>query len=414
MKFPELTNYRDKTYRAVLISCLLIMILTGDILNPALSYMALHLPAQDNNFINYATWSNIAPSLPFMLSVVISYSVNNLGYRRLIFVVFVLSLVGCGLLVNIPLSQFFVLSVIIALIGVLYRAVFFSLDRQLSVTLVDKIYDFQSDILLWGSILGAANIKLSSFLYSHYQLTGLVVCFVIGSCGLYYFLRQIPPVVVIEKQFQSHSTLVNPLKVLRTLREFPGFVIYILIMAVFMLIGSSSNLLLMTKIHQEQIAFDTYTTLLSGSMLISAASALFCKMKISRRWSHQAVLVLLLAINALFTIIMAQSLLVSIFAVSYVLLAAVNGIIFINMNSLLFEHLKQDHKLVSISPLINGFIASFFFAVSLLGQLASNVALKAGVDYRQIYLFCGIATFLLAGGLLRLKAPQAIAGLNEL
>lgn len=409
IKFPLLANYRDKTYRSVLISCLLIMILTGDILNPALSYISLHLLLNDSRFINYATWANIAPSLPFMLSILISYSVNNLRYRRLIGVVFILTMIGCLLLLRIPVNQFFILSLLIAAIGFLYRAVYFSLDRQLSVTLVDKIYDFQGDILFWGSILGAANIKLSSYLYSHYQLTGLVIYFMLGSCGLFYFLRQIPPVRIVEKRLTSPMLLPNPIKVIKTLYEFPGFVMYILIMAAFMLLGGSSNLLLMTKIHQEQIVFDIYTTLLSFSMLISAISAVISKMNIFRYLSHRNMLVLLLIFNAILTSLMALDRAIIIFALSYILVSAVNGIIFINMNSLLFEHIKQDYKLVNISPLINGFIASLFYAVSLLGQLGTNFALHAGIGYGQIYLICAVTSLILSSMLFNLKTSETVS-----
>ena len=413
LKSLTITNYRDKTYRSVLISCLLIMILIGDILNQALNYITLHLPAQSTDFINYATWANIAPSLPFMLSILISYAVNNLRYRKLTLSVFILSLCGCLLLVSLSVQQFFLLSIIIAFIGFMYRAVYFSLDRQLSVILVDRIYDFQGDILLWGSLLGAINIKLSSYLYTHYQLTGLAIYFAIGNCLLYYFLRQIPPVDVVEQQITKQKALLNPIQVISVLVKFPRFMVYILIMAIFMLIGGSSNLLLMTKIHQEQIVLDTYTTLLSFSMLISVVSAMVSKINLFRHLQYQYMLALFLLISSGLTMLMALSPHVSVFAISFILLSGLNGIIFINMNSLLFEHIRQDNKLISLSPLINGLIASLFYGVSLLGQLGTNIALHFNIGYGQIYLICALAMLVLSFGLFYLKSPQNTLALNE-
>ena len=88
MRFLNLDNYRNKTYRYVILTCILSYVLIGNILTPLLNYHAIMLPSNNPNFYNYASLANIIPSLPFMLSILISYLINNLRYKSILWLTF--------------------------------------------------------------------------------------------------------------------------------------------------------------------------------------------------------------------------------------------------------------------------------------------------------------------------------------
>lgn len=405
MKFLHLENYRDPTYRYVIITCLLAMVLIGDILSPILNYVAIALPKGSPEFNNYATIASIAPGLPFMFAFLISLVVNNLRYRYVLIGCFSVSILTALILLRVSEQHFMVLTAGIVLISFLFRSLYYSLDRQLTTILIDKIRDYQSDIFILGGVIGAINFKLSALIYAHYQISGIILLFIIG-CGLLtYCAAKIPPVAILEsKAPQDKIKLADFLSLIFHSRELLKFLV---IMSLGMLLGGVFNILLMTKIHHDQIGLASYGNLISISMLTGIVSSLACK----THWLNRLLPVRIIALSFILSgmCILGMSFNQGIvgFGVCYLLFNAFNNITLIQMSSLLFRHISLDTELIKFSPLINGTLGSLFYALSVIGQLSTNLALNHEVSYAQIFMVIALANFVLAVSLLRLKdQPQ--------
>lgn len=389
MSIINLHNYRDRNYRYVVLSCILSMILLGDILSPILNYTALNLPKNSPNFNNYATIASIAPGLPFMLSVVISYFINNIGYRILILSVFIITASLTIFMFSLSLINFLSLTVIIVMISFLYRTLYFSLDRQLSTIIVDKIHDFQSDLVIWGGIIGAVGMKLSGYLYNEFHLKGIIWCFLLGNIILFYFMRQIPPVLQVEKINRNDKKILSLKKVTRILCNYPSFLKYILLVLIIMLLGGSLNILLMAKIHHEKNVVSHYVNLIALSMLLGIIGGIASKNRWLKNIPAHKTITISVSLNSILLICLGLTANSVVFDSCYLASTAISTISFININSVIFRHIRKNIDLVQISPFINGLIASLFYLSSLLGQLLTNFALNHSLSYQSVYIIVG-------------------------
>ena len=400
MKIFQFHNYQDKAYRYLLLSGLLNMVLISNILSPILSYLSFGIK-ENSTFINHATIANLIPGLPFMFSVIISYIVNNVSYRKLITLVFLLVFTLSGVLIIFGITNFLVLAGIILFIGILYRAVYFSLDRQLCTIVGNRMYQFQSDFALLGSIIGAFDLKLSSYLYTNYHLKGVLICFVIGNILLYYCYRQIPPSVSVEQVIKTQK--IRPLALFTKLSKYPALLSYVGLIFISMFLGGTLNLLLMKKIHDYNVPISTYTTIMSISMMVNIVSSLICKTNFITKCNKQLLLAICITVASFFIIGQITFSNMLGFGVCYVATSAVFWIFYITMTSVFFMHLQQSQELILISPLINGVIGSLYYLASFSGQLVMSFFMKHVLNYQLLFVIVVIGYVVIALLILRLK-----------
>ena len=411
MSILNLTNYRDKNYCYVVLTCLISMILIGDILTPILNYSVISLPKNYPLLNYYIMAASVAPSLPFMLSIFISFAVNNFRYKVIIITCFSLSSIIAIVILVFSVNNFLLLTGCIIFISFLFRALYFSLDKQLSSLLITKIKDFQSDSFILSSILGAINYKFSAYIYTNYKLPGIIIVFLIGSCILCYCASQIDAVNELEeisnelkprltlKIISAYKIIVNHTSLLR----------FIIIMLIIMLLGGSFNILLMTKIHSEQIGIPYYSDLISLSMSLGIFSALFCKFNWLNRFHHCSIMGVSILLSGICIIGLGISDNLRLFAIFYLIYSFIDNIILIHMKCYFFWKISLSKDLIAISPFLNGLMATLFYCVSLIGQVIITQLLAGQqLNYHSIFFLIGSMNLILAFSIFILKKPMNI------
>jgi hypothetical protein len=401
MKLLNLNNYQDRNYRYVVLTCVLSFVLIGDILNPLLNFIAIALPAKNNNFYDYATLATVIPSLPFLFSFLISYLINNYPYHKIINFNYVLLLLITLVLLCVNVNNITLIAGFIALSGIIFRAIYFSLDKQLTTILAAKARDFMADITIFGALIGSINIKFAGYIYTHYQTRGILLVFAIGLVLLWWCAAQIPAVTSLESKAALPSLRVS--KLFLTIWSLPAFTRYLAIMASYLALSSSFYLLLTTKVHQEAIGIERYTSLMAAAMFCSIAGAMCCKLKfIAQQPAHKIIGLSILA-NSLCWISLSYTTTFMSFSLCYILSSIISIVTLVHMNTLILQHINSQPELVKISPLVSGAIASLFYLANLLGPLLCNLLFKAHLNYLQIYIAGGIILIAIAGIVFQLK-----------
>lgn len=401
MKFLNLHNYLDKTYRYVVLTCIFSFAIIGDILTPLLNYIAIELPKANPHFYNYATIANLAPSLPFMLSFLISYVINNLRYRHVLLLCFIGSISLSLIILLLQYNGFILLTFYVVGCSFLFRGLYLALDKQLTTILMDKVRDFQSDMFIWGGLLGALNMQLSAYVYSHYKLRGIVIIFILASIILWWLASQIPPAIKLEQQ--SSKPKLNPLLVLKTMWQHKPLVSLAALMLIIIMASGTFNILLTSKMHHDQISITTYASLNSISMILGVLTALSCKSKLMIRISTHKIIAISIVLSSLCLIGMGLSNTLHNFIVFYIILGMAGNIQFINMNTLFFRHISLSEDLSKISPLIIGIWGSLVYVVSLIGQLGINILLNYNINFQTVYIVIGIVSLVCASFMFNLK-----------
>lgn len=401
MKFLNLHNYRDRNYRYVIASCVLSFVLIGDILNPLLNFIAINLPAKSNNFYDYATLATIIPSLPFLFSFLISYLVNNYPYRKIIHFNYILLLGITMVLFGINVNNITSIAAFIALSGIIFRAIYFSLDKQLTTILAAKARDFMADITIFGALIGSINIKFAGYIYAHYQTRGILLIFAIGLILLWWCAAQIPAVQSLESKSALPSLHLRQLFL--TIWKFPSFIRYLIVMASYLALSSPFYLLLITKVHQEAIGIERYTSLMAAAMFCSIAGAICCKLKFITQQPAHKIIGLSIFANSLCWISLSYTSTFMGFSLYYILSSTISIITLVHMNTLILQHINSQPELVKISPLVSGAIASLFYLSNLLGPLLCNLLFKVHLNYLQIYIAGGIIQIAIAAIVFKLK-----------
>lgn len=401
MKFLNLHNYRDRNYRYVIASCVLSFVLIGDILNPLLNFIAINLPAKSNNFYDYATLATIIPSLPFLFSFLISYLVNNYPYRKIIHFNYILLLGITMVLFGINVNNITLIAAFIALSGIIFRAIYFSLDKQLTTILAAKTRDFMADITIFGALIGSINIKFAGYIYAHYQTRGILLIFAIGLVLLWWCAAQIPAVQSLESKSALPSLHLRQLFL--TIWKFPSFIRYLIVMASYLALSSPFYLLLTTKVHQEAIGIERYTSLMAAAMFCSIAGAMCCKLKFITQQPAHKVIGLSIFANSLCWISLSYTSTFMGFSLYYILSSTISIITLVHMNTLILQHINSQPELVKISPLVSGAIASLFYLSNLIGPLLCNLLFKVHLNYLQIYIAGGIIQIAIAAIVFKLK-----------
>lgn len=401
MKFLNLHNYRDRNYRYVIASCVLSFVLIGDILNPLLNFIAINLPAKSNNFYDYATLATIIPSLPFLFSFFISYLVNNYPYRKIIHFNYILLLGITMVLFVINVNNITLIAAFIALSGIIFRAIYFSLDKQLTTILAAKARDFMADITIFGALIGSINIKFAGYIYAHYQTRGILLIFAIGLILLWWCAAQIPAVQSLESKSALPSLHLRQLFL--TIWKFPSFIRYLIVMASYLALSSPFYLLLTTKVHQEAIGIERYTSLMAAAMFCSIAGAMCCKLKFITQQPAHKIIGLSIFANSLCWISLSYTSTFMGFSLYYILSSTVSIITLVHMNTLILQHINSQPELVKISPLVSGAIASLFYLSNLIGPLLCNLLFKVHLNYLQIYIAGGIIQIAIAAIVFKLK-----------
>ncbi len=403
MSFFNLENYRDKTYRYVIITCILSYVLIGNILTPLLNYHAITMPSNNPDFYNYATLANLVPSLPFMCSILIGYLINNLRYHSVLWLTFTGVVLISLIMLLFPNANFYWLCVYVLTCSILFRGLYFSLDKQLTIILARKIRDFQSDLVILGGIIGAIDVKLSGYLYQHYKVRGIALCFIFGCGLLYYCARKIPPVSQLEQNTSDQKVHLPFQQVVQQLWQHPQLINLIALILLVMLANSPYYTLITTKIHHDQIGLDHYTTLSSLAMFIGIFGAFIYKSKLLRHYSEIHILIGLIFLYGLTLLGIAYVNSFYQFATLYILSNFISGIMSIHILTTILQQISLNAKLSAISPLINGIIASLFYLVSLIGQALTNLGLNNGMSYQTILIIMFALQIIAICGLFRHK-----------
>ena len=406
MRFLNLDNYRNKTYRYVILTCILSYVLIGNILTPLLNYHAIMLPSNNPNFYNYASLANIIPSLPFMLSILISYLINNLRYKSILWLTFASVITLSLIILLFPLANFYWLCAYVLACSILFRGLYFSLDKQLTTILADKVRDFQSDLVIWGGIFGAIDIKLSGYLYQNYQVRGIAAGFMLGCVLLWWCARQIPPVSQLEETAFSKKLHLPLTQVIQRLWQHPQLVSLLFIILLLMLANSPYYILITTKIHHDQISLSHYTTLNSLAMFVGIIGALLYKTKLFSQFSAKNTLIILVFLYGLTLLGLSLSVNFYQFGLMYILGNLLSGVLAIHILTLALQQISLSPNLSAISPLINGILASLFYLASLVGQTGTNLALNHAISYKTILIAMFILQLICIGGLFLRKTDH--------
>lgn len=428
MRFLNLNNYKDKTFRALIIINIFGNALIAVLLAPLLEFVVISLPKESQHFYNYATISTIVGGLPSIVSILISYLVTNMRYKTVL-KISLGGIIGLSLFTLITQTHnFLILAAFIVACGVLYQALSLAVDKQIVTLLPDKLIDYSADTYIMGGIIAAGLNKLSGFLFTHYGINGILIVFIVGCFAFRYFAAQATPTTSLSNcnrsspQISQENNNLKPRKPLKLpniqqvmLMIFAHKELFKLLtlMLLVILCVEAKALLLITKFHHERISVNTFATLESCSILLAVCAGLCCKSStICKITPHNSYKFLALMI-ALIGICYIGAGVINRF---YLFLAVLlfGGFllnIFVIMVNVRFARLiGTNDKLKSIVPIIFGFMTSMMYLVSVISPIIVNPILKYGaiygIDYHVLFITSGVLLMLLSIPYSLLKSAQ--------
>lgn len=375
LKGNRFTNYTDKVYLSVLLMCAGSFWLIGSLLVPVLSYMVLDSSAHDTRFINYATLINILPSLPFLFSAFIASSINASNFTQVRRFAFMLLLVSGVVLFSLNIINNVIwLSCYILLVSLIFRAIYFALDKQITILLHKKVIQFQSDLLILSTIGGAVFTKLGSYIYHNYGVEYCIGLFLVLSLSLVFFSKLIPTVVVAKAQ--PNLNLINIKIILKSL----PLVKLIITLSMITIIQSPFYLLFFIKLHQLNIPSTSYANILAYSSLFSISAGVLCKFRQIEKIKIAKVIAVCLFLECGLFLVLAKYVENSILMIIvYFIFVFLSGIINIQNFAWIIRTIKADNNLIHFTSFINGVIASVFYLCYLFMELLVNMLLNSGM-----------------------------------
>lgn len=379
-KIISFKNLADLTYRNILFYSILAGVAMQTFLLSSIDYLALEIKHSDKVFYNYATIATLAATLPQALSLIISYLVNNLHFRKLLILGFSIIWIS-GVIIIFVKHNFLAYVTWIIVCGIIFNAIFLNLSRQMIRLLNERIKDYQSDSFLLGALGNMLGYQLGSLGYNHLHLNGIIIIFLISCLLMFFIIFRVKFDTSIEK---AEHNLINPKSALTTLLKQHNLLIFIVFILSIILVGSGLNMFILAKIHQLQLKNHVYANLWS----CSAAGGIIGALMIKNPWVQQ---------KDNFKSLTAANLLIIVAYLgvgnsqSQILLELVMGIFgfantvfLINMNTICFSFINRDKNLLAIAPLINGFMMTGFYTVSLVGPLIYNVLLQHNISVTAI------------------------------
>lgn len=389
------SNFKDSSYVLLLCSVVLSLSTFQTVLVPSLDYVALSIKG-NNSFYNYALVGSLAATIPSASSLIAGYLVNNVVYKKLISIIFLLitsfSIVIAFLHQNFAIYASYVISV-----SILFNALIFGVDRQVVTLLATKIREYQNDLFIFGSIMAIINYKISNLIYTYFHLNGIIIYCVCLNLVIHLCLRQVPALENIMLSQEDCKSPLPSLKALfkimakhRTLLVFWGFMLAII------LTFSGLTLLFTTKIHHENLP----TSLWSSNMALMASGslvgALLCRTEYMQKINSIFLICTCVAVMGICIISTAKITSINGMLGALFVFGFFNPMVLISMNTFFAKYISKDNELIAISPVVNGLIASSFYVISLIGPSILNPLLQHGVNYKLLLLTCGSFGIILA------------------
>lgn len=367
-------NYTDKTYLSVLLTCACSYWLIGCLLLPMLSYVVLDFKTHDSNFINSATLVNIVPSLPFLFSFVIAALINNSKIAKI-------RLLSIGLICVSSIVVFFlqqknitVLSIYVLLMSLAFRALYFALDKQITVLLHNNVTQFQSDLLILSTLGGIIFPKLGNAIYQNYGVIGDIALFATFSILLMLFTKLIPEVANVDTANKVDKISFSELIKLKALVKL------ISILCLVTIAQSPFFLVFFIKLHELNITTNSYANILAYSSVFSLLAAFINKNSFLANTDKMPLIIgICLLCEAMLFAILGSTNQSNVLYIIYFLTILLSGIVNIQNFAWIIKTIKVDAKLVNYTSFINGVIASLFYLCYLFTEFLVNYLLNTGV-----------------------------------
>ena len=381
-KLLSFQNLKEQNYRNILIFFVLSNVVMQSLIYPSIEYLALGMKSE-HSFYNYATIGSVAGTIPLATSAIISYFINNIRYKTLLVCVISI-LLGISLVVILFRHNYIVYVTWVILSGILITALAFSMNRQMYALLADRFKDWQSDMMLFGTIGSVLGFKLSHLMYNWMAGQGLILISIVSTFVYFLLLRRIPAVDVSFSDDKSASSTPHLGKVIKVLFRHKQFMVFLGIMLTIIFCGSGLVLFLTSTIYHNHLPNSIFANLMSVIAGGGFIGAILSKtLKIQRLNSIH----MLVMSGFMFAICYgAFSLFKSINMLYFICgaLGIFNTLFLVNMNTMCARFIMNSKELFTIAPLINGFTTSCFYLVSLGGPFIFKHLLQASISYTII------------------------------
>lgn len=373
-KLFSFQNFKESNYRNIVFFSILSGIAMQAFLLPSLDYIALDLK-QDHNFYNYATIATLAGTLPQAISLLIGYFVNNIKFRKIIAIGFAIIFVSST--VTLIFHQYFATYVIwIILCGVIFNAIFLNISRQICSLFSDKIKHYQSDSMLLSSFGNMIGFRLGSTIYNQFHLSGLIIGFISINVITLLMIKRVKFDDEIENFEQATFNIKYALKTILSNKQ---LVMFLGLMFSIIFVGSGFNIFILGKIHTLNLGTHTYANCLTMLTLGGTLGALIMKtnkMQNANSFKSQ----IGASVIFIMTYIIIGNSTSYIMILGAMLMFGLSNIIYlVNMNTICFNFIQKDKKLLQIAPTISGFMQTGFYTLSLLGPIMYSALLQHGL-----------------------------------
>lgn len=379
-KILSFKNLKNTTYCSILIYFVLTSVLLSSFLLPSIDYLTLELKHTDKLFYNYATIATLATTLPQALSLLISYLVNNINSRKILITGFS-AIFTTGICVFFFQHNFIIYVSWIILCGIIFNAIYLNLSRQIIHLLNEKIKDYQSDSFLLGALGNIIGFQLGSLLYYHLHISGMIITSLLLCIILFTIIIKVKfdnRIELSDTRYVSFKEIISIILNQRALLIFLGFMFSLIFL------GSGLNIFILAKIHQLNLNRHVYANLWSFSATGGVIGAFILKNPWIQKRDHVKSLILAFSLIILAYIGIRISNNQILLEISMGLFGLANSAFLINMNTTCFIFINKNSKLMTISPLINGFMMTGFYGVSLMGPLFYNFLIQHNMNINQL------------------------------
>lgn len=372
-KLFSFQNFKESNYRNIIFFSILSGIAMQAFLLPSLDYIALDLK-QGHQFYNYATIATLAGTIPQAISLLIGYFVNNIKFKKVISIGFALIFISS--IATLIFHQYFVTYVIwIILCGIIFNAIFLNISRQICSLFNDKIKQYQSDSMLLSNFGNMIGFRLGSTIYNHFHLSGLIISFILINVITFLIIKK----VKFNDEIENFEQVTFNIKyALKTIINNKQLIIFLGLMFSIIFVGSGFNIFILGKIHTLNLGTHAYANCLTMLTLGGILGALIIKtnkMQNANSFKSQ----IGASIFFIMTYVIIGNSASSVMILGAMLMFGLSNIIcLVNMNTICFNFIQKDKALLQIAPMINGFMQTGFYTLSLLGPIMYSTFLQHG------------------------------------
>lgn len=378
-KLVSFRNWQDDNYRGILLFSIISGVLMQSLILPSLDYLTLDIKNNANAFYNLATVATIAASLPYAISFIISYFVNNLTFKRVFYIGFSLLVVSSIFIFYYNSIKIYVLWIVLC--GIVFNAISLNFTRQICYLLSDKIKDYQSDLFLFVSLGNILGYKSGNMIYNHWHLRGIILSFFIALIGIFFIIKNIKFNQVIERADTLQPSIG---KSIMTMIKHRQLITFLMLIFSIIFLGSGFNLFALSKIHKLQLSNIAYAHMSIILTIGGFAGALLIKNPTIQKFSSDKSIIL--AVLSIMTAYLVSSVtsVIALLAVVIFIFGFANVFFLVNMNTICYRFMNADKELLSIAPMISGFMMTGFYSLSLLGPFIYRLLFKAGFSLSSL------------------------------